>query len=139
MDYDFLTSDANQWMLPAADFGDISLLSLKGMIDVRFTLVDVNSATEVEVDAEFDYGYANNPLPWKGAVEADFAFYNVTDAAAITKTVAESATVPGRYTITAGSAITAADVVTLNAYKAATGNLMNGYEGIESEFIYSWT
>ncbi len=139
MDFDFLTSDSNQWMLPAEDFGVLSLLSLKGIIDVRLTLVDVQSATVSVVDAEFDYGYANNPLPWKGAVAADFTFYNVTDGAAITKTVAESATVPGRYTITAGSAIGASDIVTLNAFKAAAGNLMNGYEGIELEFVYSWT
>lgn len=139
IDYDFLTSDANQWMLPASDFGDFSALSLKGMIDVRLTLVDVVSSTVSIVDAEFDYGYANNPLPWKGATGADFAFYNVTDGATIAKTVVESTTIPGRYTITASSAITAADVVTLNAYKAATGNLMNGYEGIELEFVYSWT
>jgi hypothetical protein len=139
MDYNLVTSDGDQWMIPAAEFGAIKALELKGLIDVRFTLVDVVSATEFVVDAAFDYGSAVNPLAWKGAVNANFNLYNVTDAAGITiTTVAESATVSGRYTFTVPS-VTATDVVRLGAFKAATTNLMNGYEGIDLTFIYSWT
>jgi hypothetical protein len=139
MDYNLVTSDGDQWMIPASEFGDIKALELKGLIDVRFTLVDVVSATEFVVDAAFDYGSAVNPLPWKGAVVGNFNLYNNTDAASITiSTAAESATTSGRYTFTVPS-VTATDSVTLGAFKAATTNLMNGYEGIDLTFIYSWT
>lgn len=138
VDYDVNTSNGDQWMLPASDF-TFNLLQLKGMIDVAITLVDVVSATSFIVDCEFNYGYANAPLPWTGAVLADFDLYNVTDSAVITPSaVAESATIPGRYTFTV-PAVDATDEVTVNAFKAATGNLLNGFEGIELEFIYSWT
>lgn len=139
MDYDFLTSDANQWMLPLADFGDFNPLSLKGLIDVNFTVVDVVSATSLIVDAEFGYGFANALLPWKGAVAADFDMYNNTDSASIAVSAAsESATTPGRYTLTIAST-TAGDSVTLSAFKAATANLMNGYEGTPVTFDYDFT
>jgi hypothetical protein len=139
MDYDLVTSDGDQWMIPASDFGAIKPLELKGMIDVVFDIVDVVSATEFIVDATFDYGYANERLPWKGAVLANFSLYNVTDSAAITPSaVTESTTIRGRYTFTVPS-VTATDVVTIEAFKAATGNLMNGYEGASVEFAYSWT
>jgi hypothetical protein len=139
MDYNLVTSDGDQWMIPAAEFGAIKALELKGLIDVRFTLVDVVSATEFVVDAAFDYGSAVNPLAWKGAVNANFNLYNVTDAAGITiTTVAESATVSGRYTFTIPT-VDNSDVVRLGAFKAATTNLMNGYEGIDLTFVYDWS
>jgi hypothetical protein len=139
MDYNLVTSDGAQWMLSASDFGVVNPLEVLGMIDVRFELVDVVSDTQFVVDAAFDYGYANAPLAWRGAVAANFNLFNVTDSASITiTTVAESATVPGRYTFTVPS-VTAADIVRLGAFKAATGNLMNGYEGIDLSFEYSWS
>lgn len=139
MDYDLVTSDGDQWMIPAADFGSIKPLELKGMIDVVFDIVDVVSGTSLIVDASFDYGYANERLPWRGAVASNVSLYNNTDSASITFTMAESATVPGRYTLTASPAVTAADSVTISGFKAATGNLMNGYEGAETTFAWSWT
>lgn len=138
VDYDKNTSDGDQWMLPASEFGVLNLLQLQGMIDVNLTLVDVVSATEFVVDATFDYGYANERTAWEGATATDFTLYNNTDSAVITKTVAESTTVPGRYTFTV-PAVTAADSVSLDAFRAATGNMINGFEGVELTFAYSWT
>jgi len=138
MDYDILTSDGDQWQVLAADFAPIQPNALRGLIDCTVTLVDVVSATEFIVDVEMNYGPANNPLPFKGGVAANFALYNVTDSAVITKTVTESPTVRGRYTFTV-PAITAADVVTVDVFKAATGNLMNGYESNTLTVAYSWT
>jgi len=86
-----------------------------------------------------NYGPANNPLPFKGGVAANFAFYNSTDDVAITPTsVGESATVRGRYTAVLPT-VTASSVVTIDLFKAATGNNMNGYESNTLEFVYSWT
>jgi hypothetical protein len=138
MDYDILTSDGDQWQVLAADFAPIQPNALRGLIDVTLTLVDVVSATEFIVDTEMNYGPANNPLPFKGGIAANFALYNVTDSAVITKTVVESPTVRGRYTFTV-PAVTASDAVTADLFKAATGNNMNGYESNTLEFVYSWT
>lgn len=139
MDYDILTSDGDQWQVLASDFAPIQPNALRGLIDATLTLVDVVSATEFIADAELNYGPANNPLPFKGGVAANFGLYNVTDSAAITPTtVVESTTVRGRYTFTV-PAVTASDEVTVDLFKAATGNNMNGYESNTLEFVYSWT
>ena len=138
IDYNINTSNGNQWMLPFSEFGDLNLLQLKGMIDVNLILVDVVSATSFVIDAEMDYGFANEKKAWSGAVVADFTLFNKTTDLEVTKTVVESTAVPGRYTFTV-PAITVSNEVILDAHKASTGNLLNGFEGVPAEFIYSWT
>lgn len=141
MDYDFLTSDSNQWMLPLSAFSDndVNPLQLRGLIDVSFTIVDVVSATEFIVDVELDYGYANDLLPRTGALLAEFSLFNkTTNLAVVPTTVVESATVPGRYTFTV-PAVTTGNTMNIDSFKAATGLLMNGFEGNDLDFIYSWT
>jgi hypothetical protein len=135
VDYDVNTSNGAQWMLPASDFGDLSLLSLKGMIDVELSLVDIVSLTEFVIDAEFGYGFANNAHVFTGATAADFTVLNLTTNAPITPTVVENAQVKGRYTLTI-PAVTSGDVLLVDVYRAATGNLINGFEGVELEFDY---
>lgn len=140
MDYSLLTNDGDQWMLPFERFAPYALNDLRGMIDVDFTLVSVDSSTEFTFDAAFGYGPADAPTPWQGAALADISLYNVTDAAAVTLTsVTESATVPGRYDVVASAPIDATDMVRLDCFRAATGNLSNGYEGDALDFQYSWT
>lgn len=139
VDYDILTSDGDQWQVLAADFAPIQPNALRGLIDVTLTVNDVVSATSLILDAEMNYGPANEPLPFKGGVTANFTLYNVTDGASITVSNAvESATVRGRYTLTL-AAVDATDQVTAKLFKAATGNNMNGYESNTLQFAYSWT
>lgn len=137
MDYDILTNDGDQWQVLAADFAPIQPNALRGMIDVTLTLVDVTSSTVFVMDAEMNYGPANNPLPFKGGVAANFTILD--DGTPITFTVVESTTVRGRYTFTASAPIVAASVMTASLFKAATGNLINGYESESISFAYSWT
>lgn len=139
MDYDILTNDGDQWQVLAEDFAPMQPNALRGLIDVTLSVVDVQSSTVVIVDAEMNYGPANNPLPFKGGVVGNFTFTNVTGGAPITFTVTESTTVRGRYTFTASAPITAADVVSLKLFKAATGNNMNGFESETVEFEFIWT
>lgn len=140
MDYDLITNDGDQWMLSIADFGAYDPLQLKGMIDVRLSLVDITDNVTIVLDAEFDYGFANAPKVWTGGVLADFTAYNDTDDSALTiSTVTESTVVPGRYTIVLDSPQTYSDLITFDVFKAATANLMNGYEGIEYQATWEWS
>lgn len=140
MDYSILTNDGDQWMIPFTEFEPYNVLELKGMIDVNFTLVEVTDSTTFVMDMQFGYGSAVDPLPWRGATLADITLYNETDGAAVPlDSVTQSATVPGRYTIVTSAAVDATDSVTIDAFKAATGNGINGYEGDALTFQYSWT
>lgn len=139
MDYDLISNDGDQWMIPASEFGTIKPLKLKGMIDVVFTLVDVVDATNFVVDAQFEYGSAVDAESWKGGLLADFTLYDVTaDAAVALSTVVESATVPGRYTVTTSTAITLNNFTTVDAFRAAATNSVNGFEGEELTFDYDF-
>jgi len=60
---------------------------------------------------------------------------NITTPAVITvATAVESITVPGEYLITF-AAQTTSDVVELDAFRAASGSLVNGFEGEEATFV----
>lgn len=139
MDYSINVNDGKQWMLSITDFGIFNPLQLKGMIDVNFVIVEVVDGENFTVDAEMDYGFANNPIAWTGAGAANFSLYNNTTAASVTIAAAvESVIVPGRYAIAVTAPITDTDSVTLDAFKAATGNLMNGFEGVDNTFVYTY-
>jgi len=132
MDYGFVTNDGDQWMVAQSSFTPtIDPLEGLGMIDVQFPTIVVDSATQITVNASFCYGYANAKTPWTGATLADFSLTNITTPAVIAVASAtESLTVPGEYAITF-LAQTALDVVELDAFRAASGSLINGYEGEE--------
>jgi hypothetical protein len=136
VDYKFITNDGNQWMLLQSDFiSVVDPLEGLGMIDVQFTTIVVDSATEITVQCDFQYGPANALFPFTGAIAADFSLLNITTPAVIVvATAVESLTVPGEYAITF-LAQTTNDVVELDEFKAATGNLVNGFEGIEDTFV----
>lgn len=134
MDYSLLTSDGGQWMIPDSLLAPYSALELQGLIDVTFDIT-VNSATEIEFQANYEYGNAVNRLPWRGALLADFALYNQTTQTAVTPSaVVESIVTPGLYTLTL-PAQTTGNVVALSAFRAASGNLINGFEGEATTFV----
>lgn len=134
MDYSLLTSDGGQWMIPDSLLAPISALELNGLIDVTFDIT-VNSATEIEFQANYEYGNAVNRLPWRGAALADFDLYNQTTQTAVTPSaVVESVVTPGLYTLTL-PAQTTGNVVALSAFRAASGNLVNGFDGASTTFV----
>jgi hypothetical protein len=121
-------------MIPSSLIAPFSALELNGLIDVDFDIT-VNSATEIEFQANYEYGNAVNRLPWRGAALADFDLFNQTTNLAVTPSaLTESSVTPGLYTLTL-PAQTAGDVVALSAFRAATGNLLNGFEGEATTFI----
>ena len=134
MDYSLITSDGDQWMIPDSLIAPYSALDLLGMIDVTFDIA-VNSATEIEFQANYEYGNAVEQLPWRGALLTDFALYNqTTQLAVVPSAVVESSVTPGLYTLTF-PAQTTGDVVALSAFRAASGNLINGFEGEATTFV----
>lgn len=133
-DYDIVTSEADQIMLSVDSFTTVSPLKLKGMIDVNITVVSVDSATQITVDTNYNYGTVGALLPFKGASASDFSlFNNTTNLAIATPTLATTA-VDGRYELTF-TAQTAADVVEVDVFRAATANNANGFDGVPTTFV----
>ena len=133
MDYSLLTSDGGQWMIPDSLLAPLSALELNGLIDVTFD-VTVVSATALSVQANYQYGNAVNRLPWRGGQLADFSLFNLNSQFLVAPTiVTESPLVPGLYSVTIPAQSTGDDL-TITAFKAATGNLTNGFEGVPELF-----
>jgi hypothetical protein len=134
MDYSLITSDADQWMIPASLINPYSALELNGLIDVTFDIT-VDSDSQITFQANYEYGNAVERLPWRGAAAADFDLYNQTGDSSVTiLTLSESGATPGQYTITF-AAQTTGYVIALSAFRAATGNLLNGFEGESTTFV----
>jgi hypothetical protein len=132
-DYEYTTNDGDQWQIAAAAFGVNNPLELKSMIDVNLAIT-VDSATNLTVVASFDYGYANSQTPWTGALLADFTSANITTPAVISiVSVTETATA-GTYTIVIPTQTTSDDC-TIEAFRAATGVILNGYESATTAFV----
>jgi hypothetical protein len=93
-------ADEQLSIIPAETIGIDLFTTFNGKIDTNIVQVGTGSTTVIVVDIYTDYGTAKTKIPVEGLVEADVQLYNVTDSAVITKTFVESATVPGRYTIT---------------------------------------
>lgn len=134
MDYSLLTSDGGQWMIPDSLLAPISALELNGLIDVTFDIT-VNSATQIQFQANYDYGNAVSRLPWRGADLADFTLINkTTDTIVSISSVAESGITPGFYIMTIPTQTTG-NILVLSAFRAATGNLVNGFDGESTTFV----
>lgn len=130
-DYDYATTDGDQWYISYTEFGANNPLNLKGMIDVNLAITVVD-ATELTVVASFDYGFAGAPKSWTGAELADFTGYSIAGSASITiDSVTETATA-GTYVVMITSPATGA--ATLTAFKAAAGPIVNGYESAATAF-----
>lgn len=134
MDYSLVTSDGDQWMIPADLFAPYSALELNGMIDVNLDIT-VETDTELIVKASFNYGNAVEQLPWTGAVVGDFTAKNVSTTSNITiASVVENPTTPGTYTVTIPAQANG-DACTLKAFHAATGNMLFGFESAVTPFV----
>lgn len=132
-DYEYATSDGDQWYISYTEFGANNPLELKGMIDVNLDIT-VDSATQLTVVASMDYGFAGAPKAWTGALLADFTAANLTTPASITiSSVTETATA-GTYTVVI-PAQTTSDACTLKAFRSASGTIVNGYESAATAFV----
>lgn len=72
---------------------------LNAIVDVTLTLVGSVSSSTIVVDVALSC----DDSPLSGLIAADFLLLKDSDGTAQTKTAAESTTVPGRYTLTAGT------------------------------------
>jgi hypothetical protein len=136
-DFDRLTADADQWMVPASAFGVLSPLFINGMVDVNLTITPL-TATTLTVVAELPFGTALERLKFRGGLLANFTLFNVTDASTIAlDTVVENVSVPGEYlvTIDAADTPTTADVVSVTVFKAATTTDQFGYESQATNYV----
>jgi hypothetical protein len=92
----------------ASSFSGVNLASVSGLYNIYATVVSTSTtAMVVKLFAKFGDLITNYPV--EGLVTADFVssdsgatskIYNVTDDSDVTVTVAESATIPGQYTLT---------------------------------------
>lgn len=132
-DYEYTTTDADQWYIAFGAFGANNPLDLKSMIDVNLVITPV-SATDLTVVASFDYGTANLRKPWVGAIAADITGANLTTPASFALTSLTPTATDGTYTAVT-PAQTTSDDCTLTAFHAATGVLLNGFESDPAAYV----
>lgn len=128
--YNRIDGDNKLWLIPSSEFGAFDPLDLKGMLDVNITATPLTNTT-IQIDTTFDYGTATTLKPWIGALAADITVKNLTSGSdPVVDTVVADATVDGRYVITISAPLPAvADDLRVDAFRAATGISVNGYEG----------
>ena len=86
--------------------------SVAGLTNLSLTQVGSASGTDIVVDAFFDNGLSSDgsvdAIPYAGLTDA--GSWLIDELALTVSSVAESATVPGRYTITASGAVSGGDL-----------------------------
>lgn len=118
-----------KWLIPESAFGANHPSRLAGLVDVLVTAVAATDTT-LTVNVKGTFGNALGLLPIQGLVAANTTVFNQTDNAAVTvSTLVESTTVPGQYVLTMAAAQTTADLLKVSVFKAATGAMLQGYEG----------
>jgi hypothetical protein len=84
--------------ISAGSLTSYDLTTVNGLMDVSVKTITA-TATTLVADLILDYGGMADRLPARG-LAANLRVYNVTGSAAVTSTIVESTTVPGRYTAT---------------------------------------
>lgn len=136
-DYDLLSSDADQWMIPFSSIEPFNMNQLKGMIDVNLEVLSVDSDTQITFKAFYDYGTAVQKQPFSGATTSDFTLYNNTTGSAIAltgATLTEDNAIDGQYVLSDIPTQTATNIVELDVFRPATANNVNGFEGVETTY-----
>lgn len=96
-DYSIDEMDENLQMILSTDVTGVNLLSLEGLLDVNSSYSSI-ALTSFVAKLTTDYGSIVSKQAVKGLVAADFALYNVTDAASVTIT-SSTESPAGTYTI----------------------------------------
>ena len=113
-DFDVTEYDQNLRAIQAEEM-TCDVRELRGLLDVYYNVNSCTTTTMV-IDLYTDFGTALNRIPVEGLVASDFIssdtsataeIYNITHTQDDSITVSESATVPGRYTLTYSGAVSA--------------------------------
>lgn len=131
-DWDLLSSDGYQEMLSVESFDVINPASLEGLLDVNIVLDANTAAGSVDIDMFYDYGSILNKKKFTGADMTNFTVNNVTQGTPIAvDTITDNG--GGNYTLNyvVGDVPTTNDEVSIDYFDAATGNLVNGFEGVQ--------
>lgn len=131
-DYDLLSTDAAQEMLSVNSFTTVNPAQLEGLLDINMTVDSNASSGTVVIDMFYSYGSILDKKRFTGADEANFDINNVTQGTPITiDTFTDNG--DGNYTIvfTTGDEPATGEEVSIDYFDAATGILVNGFEGIQ--------
>jgi len=100
--------DENLWVISENDF-EVDLLSLEGLYDLT-AVGSLPIAASAVITVTLDFSTGKTPIKQTGLVKADFAAYNVTDAAAAPISTVEEISA-GAYLVTYTTPVTVADVI----------------------------
>ena len=109
--------DEDLRMIAASSITGINLASALGLMNAYYKVISCGTATMViDVFAKFGNIVTNTPI--EGLLNTNLkssnngsagAVYNITDNANVVCTMAESSTIPGRYTLTFFASVTVGD------------------------------
>ena len=113
-DFDRLFDDSTMYMITATE-ANLDFNTLTGLIDVN--LVEVSSsATQVVLEATFDYGTALNPILLQGVTStSDWEIFDVTNQLSLGSPTAVSELPAGTYTLL--KSLTVGDTYTVSVVK----------------------
>ena len=113
-DFDRLFDDSTMYMITATE-ANLDFNTLTGLIDVN--LVEVSSsATQVVLEATFDYGTALNPILLQGVTStSDWEIFDVTNQLSLGSPTAVSELPAGTYTLL--KSLTVGDTYTVSVIK----------------------
>lgn len=131
-DYDFVTNDANSWMLTQDELG-LNPNEINGILDVNLTIAPVDDTT-LTVSATFQYGTALTLLPFKGLTLSDLEAFNVTDDSSITVGAVSQTGTDGVYTVTIPAQATN-DQAWLKVFRNVTETGVYGFESAKKTFV----
>jgi hypothetical protein len=114
-DFDRNFDESTMYMVTADEAG-IDFSTLKGLVDVSLTYQSA-SATQLVVDAEFEYGTAYNKLKYVGAgLTADWTLFNVSTNSSVTIDLVTEGP-DGTYTIDYSTGVTLGETIKLSVAK----------------------
>ena len=120
----------NQWLISDKEIG-ADLTETKSMIDVYVDAISASTSALI-FEAEYGYGTAITQIPVVGLLLANVTIFNVTTGLAVTVTGVTYNTVNKQYTAAYSTGVTAADVLRVTVYKAATTVNVNPLLGLDT-------
>jgi hypothetical protein len=113
-DFDRLFDDSTMYMITATE-ANLDFNTLTGLIDVN--LVEISSsASQVVLEATFDYGTALNPILLQGVTStSDWEIFDVTNQLSLGSPTAVSELPAGTYTLL--KSLTVGDTYTVSVVK----------------------
>ncbi len=134
-DYTRQSSDANQWMVTAAELDGFDANSFSGLVggDVE---VGTIASTSITVAVTKDFGTAVTRQPLLGLTPTDVILYNTTTSSAVVPSAVTANAIAGEYELTI-PAQTASDVGTIRILKPSATGLVAGFESDTESIIFA--